>query len=678
MASSTPGPGRASAAPSKRTSETATSWWSLTKYSWNPTSSPPTRRMPGTQWIVGDGKQPDPHSEAVGQLGGDAPEGGALGEALGPIEVGGQVLVAEVEPGDAPEPAQGLHHPPGLTRQAPPRLRIDGVGERVHDGVQVGGDVEPMEIGVVPDVDDGRDLARRHHLDQPPEQPGRAHPSGQGGDHLAFGASGARRGHPRRLPAGRHHLSTVHRPARRSGRAPGMCKAHPVPPERPATTDEGRLSVGFDATPLLGRPTGVGAFCTGALAGLGDRARRGRHAFAVSWRRRRGIEARLPPGIASGQRPMPARPLHAAWAHRSLPPVEWFVGRHDVVHGSNFVVPPTRWAARVVTVHDLTVVRFPELCDAPTLAYPALIRRAVAEGAWVHTPSSFVAGEVVEEFGIDADRVRAVHHGIPELPEPTGRRAAGTPAGPGAPRRVPPLCARRGHRRTAARTIRCWSARSARWRPPTPMSPSSIVGGDGWGAESFADAVASSPVTSRIVRPGYLDDAALADVLGGASVLAYPSRYEGFGFPPLQAMAAGVPVVATAAGAVPEVVGDGAWLVDPGDGDELSARIVALLDGGTAADQLVARGRSASGLSAGARAPAGLAALYRDAAGTSGRARQGRGRRGPTGEPSARPAPGRAAPTVGGRGHRHVRAGPTPGARRRGRRGPRRVRPSWS
>jgi len=88
-----------------------------------------------------------------------------------------------------------------------------------------------------------------------------------------------------------------------------------------------------------------------------------------------------------------------------------------------------------------------------------------------------------------------------------------------------------------------------------------IVGGDGWGMESFTEALDASPVRSRILRPGYLDGAALAATLRGASVLAYPSRYEGFGFPPLQAMAEGVPVVATAAGAVPEVVGDAALRV---------------------------------------------------------------------------------------------------------------------
>ncbi len=140
-----------------------------------------------------------------------------------------------------------------------------------------------------------------------------------------------------------------------------------------------------------------------------------------------------------------------------------------------------------------------------------------------------------------------------------------------------------------------------------------IVGGDGWGAERFVEALDASPVRQRVLRAGYLDDVTLGTVLRGAAVLAYPSRYEGFGFPPLQAMAAGVPVVATAGGAVPEVVGDGAWLVDPGDGDALSERVVAALDGGTEVDGLVARGRARSGTFTWERCAAGLGGLYRDA-----------------------------------------------------------------
>src|SRR5204863_4882087 len=106
-----------------------------------------------------------------------------------------------------------------------------------------------------------------------------------------------------------------------------------------------------------------------------------------------------------------------------------------------------------------------------------------------------------------------------------------------------------------------------------------------------------------------------AAVLAGAAVLAFPSVYEGFGLPPLEAMASGVPVVATRAGAVPEVVGDAAHLVDVGDADGLAEALAAVLDlddAGRAA--VVARGRARAGMFSWGRCADGLTALYRDAA----------------------------------------------------------------
>src|ERR1035437_10673836 len=108
-----------------------------------------------------------------------------------------------------------------------------------------------------------------------------------------------------------------------------MCKARSVPPERSATSDQGRLSVAFAATPLLGRPAGVGVFYAGALVGLSGAPDVYVSAFAVSWRRRHGIAGLVPPGVSTRQRPMPARPLHKAWGRVSRPPSECVTGRHD-------------------------------------------------------------------------------------------------------------------------------------------------------------------------------------------------------------------------------------------------------------------------------------------------------------------------------------------------------------
>ena len=388
-------------------------------------------------------------------------------------------------------------------------------------------------------------------------------------------------------------------------------------PERPAPSDQGRLTVGFDATPLLGSPTGVGAFCAGALAGLSAVPGLDLSAFAISWRRRRGIASLVPGGVSTRQRAMPARPLHAAWGRTSFPPVEWFIGRHDVVHGSNFVVPPTRNAARVVTVHDLTVVLYPELCDPPTLEFPGMVRRAVAEGAWVHTPSQFVADQVVAELQVDPSRTRAVHHGIPPLPDVGGASS---------PVRLPDGCDRYVLAVGTIEPRKDYPLLVSAFEQVAAVHPDValvIVGGDGWGSDRFLTSVAASPVRSRIVRSGYLDDRALAATLRDASVLAYPSLYEGFGFPPLQAMAASVPVVATAAGAVPEVVGDGAVLVGPADVDGLAEALTRVLDGGTDVDELVARGLARSTHFTWDACAAGLASLYREASHDASSSRSG-------------------------------------------------------
>ncbi|MGH9150329.1 MAG: glycosyltransferase family 4 protein, partial [Acidimicrobiales bacterium] len=296
------------------------------------------------------------------------------------------------------------------------------------------------------------------------------------------------------------------------------------------------LRVAVDATPLLGPRTGVGAFTSYALDHLARRPDLEVRAFAVSWRRRHQVEAHLPPAVAAVRRPMPARPLNLAWRALRVPPVEWWTGAVDVVHGTNFVVPPAA-AARVMTVHDLTTVRFPELCDAGTRHFPALIRRALRHGAWVHTPSAFVAQEVIDLLGAPAERVRWVHHGVPGA----GGVARPSPA-PGPPPAPYVLAVGTVEPRKDLPTLVRAFDEVATEHPDLSLV---VAGPDGWGAAALGEAVDRARHRDRIRRLGWVDDHERAALVAGASVFAYPSRYEGFGLPALEAMAAGVPVVAT-------------------------------------------------------------------------------------------------------------------------------------
>jgi glycosyltransferase involved in cell wall biosynthesis len=368
------------------------------------------------------------------------------------------------------------------------------------------------------------------------------------------------------------------------------------------------LRVAVDLTSLLTPQTGVGVFALETTRRLATREDLALTAFAVTWRGRGRLSSVVPRNVSVVDRPMAARPLRELWKWADHPRVDLWIGRHDVVWGPNYVVPPTR-AASVVSVLDLTTVHFPQLATADTLAYPKLVQRALDRGAWVHTSSSFVRDEVIDHFRVDPDRVVSIPLGVRPV-DPGG-------AGPG--------------RRLAGgeRYVLAVGTVEPRKDLPTLVRAFDLVGDadadvrlvvagqNGWGAGAFDDALGASRHRGRIVRLGWVSDPDREALLRGATVYAYPSIYEGFGLPPLEAMSAGVPVVATATGSLPEVAGPGADLVPVGDADALAASLARALTDDEHRRDLVARGREVVARHSWDTTAAGFAALFRRVAGTS-------------------------------------------------------------
>jgi len=345
-----------------------------------------------------------------------------------------------------------------------------------------------------------------------------------------------------------------------------------------------RLAV--DATSLIGHRTGVGTVTRSYLQRL-SRPGVDVSAFAVS---RRGAEPMLdalPDNVSAHRRPMVARPLRMLWQRGPWPPIEWWTGDIDLVWGPNAVVPPAKNAARVVMVHDLTAVHFPEMCTADVRKVPALLRREILDGAWINTPSQAVADDVISTLDVDPTRVRAIHLGGPPLVDTEtseerairGRRFAGVDQyllslGTLEPRKdIPSL-------------VKAFDV-IAPLRPDLHLL---IAGPDGWGAEAVTEVITASPNRGRIRRTGWLSDDQRDDLLAGARTFVYPSLLEGFGIPPLEAMAAGVPVVATRTGSLPEILGDAAQWAEPGDVDTLVTAIEATLDDPNVIDSLIHAG----------------------------------------------------------------------------------------
>ncbi len=363
--------------------------------------------------------------------------------------------------------------------------------------------------------------------------------------------------------------------------------------------------VAVDATALLGPRTGIGTFVAELIEGLATEPTIDTRAFVVSWSARGSDGPELSPSVQRGRRTLPARLARAAWRHSNHPTVNWFTGTVDLVHGPNFVVPPGGTATELLTIHDLTCVRFPELCTPDTLEYPWLVRRALERGAHVHAVSEYVAGETAQEFGLDPSRITVVPNGVSPITEfspGAGRALAGADdyvlsLGTAEPRK------------DLVSLVKAFEQVVAK-HPEVGLV---VAGPDGWGTDDLDRTIAASPARQMIRRIArYVSDEERSALLSEATLLAYPSVYEGFGLPPLEAMNAGTPVVATRAGAVPEVVGDAALLTEVGDVDHLATAIHDVLDDTTEHQRLVEAGRERAAHFSWDRTTRGLVDLYRD------------------------------------------------------------------
>ena len=367
-----------------------------------------------------------------------------------------------------------------------------------------------------------------------------------------------------------------------------------------------RLRVGVEATALLGPRTGVGHMVIHLLETLAAHDNLEVTAFAVTLRGSGDLAYEVPRHVRARTRHVPARLTRMLWQRMSHPRAELWAGPVDVVHAPNFVAPPAR-APVVATVHDLTFVWYPELSTPDTLTFPRYIRLAIDRGAVIHCVSDFVANEVREHFDIEPERVVRVYQGmVPSI----GGNAANGRALAGASRYVLALGTVEP-RKNLPNLVRAFDVVAAN----EPDLYLVVAGPDGWGVEEFDASVDGARNGDRVHRLGYVEDTDRRDLLAGATLLAYPSIYEGFGHPPLEAMQTGIPVVASNAGALPEVLGDAALLPDPADVDAIADALKTLLVDEGMRETLVERGRERVGRYTWERTGNELVALYERLAG---------------------------------------------------------------
>jgi glycosyltransferase involved in cell wall biosynthesis len=322
------------------------------------------------------------------------------------------------------------------------------------------------------------------------------------------------------------------------------------------------VRVGVDVSPLVQTRAGTARHVRGLVGALRDRP---------------GLELELLSFGGPGRASSVVR--DAAWyphgiAHRAR--------GLDVLHCPTYRGPVRPSVPTVVTVHDLVILRHPESLPRWHRSYGrGGLGRVVRAADAVSAVSEFTKGEIVDLLGVPAERIRVIPNGVDDVFTPDGERAEGDyvlAVGTLEPRK------------NLGRVVEATDLAGVELR---------VVGARGWGGVDAPGWVGEVP------------DAELARLLRGARCLVYASLYEGFGLPVLEAMATGVPAVTSRGGALEEVAGDAAVLVDPLSAESIAAGIA---EAAARRDELVPLGLARAAGFTWTRAADAVEALWKELA----------------------------------------------------------------
>ncbi len=349
------------------------------------------------------------------------------------------------------------------------------------------------------------------------------------------------------------------------------------------------IRVGVDLSCLMARPlTGVGYYTLSLFHALTSGPKTFDVRVLASSARPRGDLFRTLREQCSRVAvfPWPTRLKNRMWTRFEWPPIEWFIGSVDIVHGAFHLLPPSRRARRMVTIFDLSNLRYPEMHRAESFHIHApLLRHAVDKADRIIAISQSCKNDIIELLGASADRIRVVHGGI-DIEEFSGAIDTGLIQALRKRFNIPGdyfiHLGTLEPRKNLARLIEAY----ARLRQRFKDCPQLVLAGQaGWMYEDVFASIERLRLGDSVVHTGYLERTAAVSLLRGAYACVYPSLYEGFGLPVLEAMAARIPVLTSNVSSMPEVAGETGILVDPKSVDAIEAGLVELIENLSAARQ---------------------------------------------------------------------------------------------
>lgn len=288
----------------------------------------------------------------------------------------------------------------------------------------------------------------------------------------------------------------------------------------------------------------------------------------------------LPAGarVHRHEAPLSERWLYRIWYRARLPiPVQWFTGALDLFHSPDFVLPPTsNEIPTLLTVHDLSFLYYPETFPTVLVDYlNRVVPWSVERAGHILADSKATKRDLLSQWGVPARKVTVLYSGVSEHFQPNEDQEA-----------VSAVRAKYGLAQypyvVAVGTVqprKNYEMLIRAFRPLVSRLPHrlALAGGRGWLDEGLKREVARQGLEERVIFTGFVADVDLPALYSGASLLVFPSLYEGFGLPIVEAMACGLPCLISNASSLPEVGGDAAVQLAPHDESAWSEAMLEIL-----------------------------------------------------------------------------------------------------
>ncbi len=341
------------------------------------------------------------------------------------------------------------------------------------------------------------------------------------------------------------------------------------------------FKISIDVQPLLGKKCGIGQYIWGLIHGLAQIDHKNLYSLSFFDTKFRSSKIPLPgPNFSRSGYPLPSRVMRKIWLQYHWPYYDSFFRSRDLYHFCNFIIPPMRTGKKIATIFDFSFLRYPQFSEPRNLGF---LRRGIEKTLQVAdeiiTISKFTKNESLHFFNIPENKIHAIHLGVHESFKPNISIQ---------PKKQILFVGTIEPRKNLETLLKAFEL----FVQKNEFADFKLVlaGMKGWLCDNILSSLEKHPYHHQISLLDYVSDSELPKLYQESMIFVYPSFYEGFGLPPLEAMACGTPVIASEVASLPEILGESAFWINPQEVENIASAFEKLAQNPSLRKELIQKG----------------------------------------------------------------------------------------